>query len=1003
MRKAQSVLSVVILTATAFIASLPAAGADIAPHTPDNDNSADLATPITSGVTAAGDVARADDRYDFYKITALAGQTIKAVVNFSTSAADLRLDVYDPGGASVLPQQEVYGGGTIRGDTALAPINGTYYIRINCNANNQASYYNLTVTVADPPVLVPDVLVNGTISSPESRTDWYRVWLNGSTGGNAEGFWVNMTYRSNSGAYINKYFVDLLNYNGTHTYNSSSWFTTRTNVSGLASYTGWYYYRINFGSWNGGTGTSNYSLMNGRFMMNADSDNDFRNATAAPKNAHITGAVDKAFDHYDWYSYGVVTNDNIIVNVSRTSSAAYFNCTVYNSRMERVISDESTGGGMNPTRWINQTVPSAPADDTYYIAVILVGISSFGGVGDDPATMNYWINFSSPNHPPQIKSQFSPITINEDERHELNVHDYFTDPDGDSIKVKVTAPHVQGSYCQTTGMLQLFGAPNWYGNENAQVIAQDSQFQTAAIVNVTVLSVEDAPYLMKPIADVNMDQAKSFGPFDLNAFFFDNDTLYAPGDKLSFGVFANSSIWVNITSAGKVTLTAPVNFWGVVNMTFSATDLAGNIASGVCKVTVRHVNQPPLVKNEPPELLVDEDGSLVFDFSSVFWDPDGDPVTLTATQNMNIEVFTAPGDLNVTFRPKPDMSGFYENILLTAKDSSGTGSNYVVAKVTVVPVNDPPRITAFSPPGNVTLTEGEALDFSVAALDQESASAVNFNWFLDDVKVLSAATTFVFRTNYTSGGFHIVKVAVDDGELSTSRTWNVTVKNLNREPTKVAILTPRPGELVKEGAPVKFEGNATDPDDDALTYRWMEGLMELGKGRVFYTSLGIGMHKITLEVSDGNVTVKSPIVSISVKANSKPSIISFSPSDGKRFDKGKVVMFSAEAIDADNDVLSYCWTENGRVLSTTPTFSLPNLAMGRHRVTVTVSDGLATAENTVTIEVGEPRAGGLDTTMLLGIVAAVVVVAGLAAVVMMRRGRKPAAAQAPLKQIEVKW
>jgi hypothetical protein len=400
---------------------------------------------------------------------------------------------------------------------------------------------------------------------------------------------------------------------------------------------------------------------------------------------------------------------------------------------------------------------------------------------------------------------------------------------------------------------------------------------------------------------------------------------------------------------------------------------------------------------------VDEDSSLVFDFSSVFWDPDGDPVTLTATQNMNIDVFTAPGDLNVTFRPKPDMSGFYENILLTAKDSSGTGSTYVVAKVTVVPVNDPPRITAFSPPGNVTLTEGESLDFSVAALDQESASAVNFNWFLDDVKVLSAATTFVFRTNYTSGGFHIVKVAVDDGELSTSRTWNVTVKNLNREPTKVAILTPRPGELVKEGAPVKFEGNATDPDDDALTYRWMEGLMELGKGRVFYTSLGIGMHKITLEVSDGNVTVKSPIVSISVKANSKPSIISFSPSDGKRFDKGKVVMFSAEAIDADNDVLSYCWTENGRVLSTTPTFSLPNLAMGRHRVTVTVSDGLATAENTVTIEVGEPRAGGLDTTMLLGIVAAVVVVAGLAAVVMMRRGRKPAAAQAPLKQIEVKW
>ena len=696
----------------------------------------------------------------------------------------------------------------------------------------------------------------------------------------------------------------------------------------------------------------------------------------------------------------VASGDNLFVNVTQVGVRYIFNVSVFDSQLRYIAGDDSSPP---PNQWPyiyrNITAPSAVSDQQYY--VVVMAVTNY--YDDNDAIIPYWINFSTPNHPPQIKSQFSPVTVNEDERYTVNANDYFSDPDGDLLAVSVSAPHIQGSYCQTSGELQLFGAPNWYGNENAQVIAQDSQFQTTAFVNVTVLPVEDAPYLMKPMADVNMEQAKSFGPFDLNAFLFDNDTLYPQGDKLSFGVFANGSIWVNLTSGGKVTLTAPVNFWGAVNMTFTATDIAGNIASGVCKVTVRHVNQPPLVKNEPPELLVDEDGSLLFDFSSVFWDPDGDPVTLTATQNMNIEVFTAPGDLNVTFRPKPDMSGFYENILLTAKDSSGTGSNYVVAKVTVVPVNDPPRITAFSPPGNVTLTEGEALDFSVAALDQESASAVNFNWFLDDVKVLSAATTFVFRTNYTSGGFHIVKVAVDDGELTTARTWNVTVKNLNREPTKVAILTPRPGELVKEGAPVKFEGNATDPDDDPLTYRWLEGLMELGKGRVFYTSLGIGMHKITLEVSDGNVTVKSPIVSISVKANSKPSIISFSPSDGKRFDKGKVVMFSAEAIDADNDVLSYCWTENGRVLSTTPTFSLPNLAMGRHRVTVTVSDGLATAENTVTIEVGEPRAGGLDTTMLLGIVAAVVVVAGLAAVVMMRRGRKPAAAQAPLKQIEVKW
>ena len=1003
MGKLQSVLSIVLLTATAFAVLVPGAFASDGPRTPDNDNSTDLATLITSGVVTAGEVDRSgNDRYDYFKINANAGQTINSSVRFDNSQADVRIDVMTYGGQSILVQSEVSGGGTLRGDTGLVPMNGTFYIRINCNANNQASFYNLTVKVADPPVLVPGIQVSGYVASPESRTDWYRMWLEGSSGGQAEGGWIDMT-KTVSGASIYKSFVDLLNYNGTQVYNASTWNNNRNNVSGLASYTGWYYYRIYAGSYQGSTTSSGYTLSNGRFQMAADSDNDFLNATAAAKNARLSGTLDKAFDHYDWYSHKVLSNDNIIVNVSRTSSDAWFTVSVYNSRLERVITDDSTGG-YGSSYFLNQTVPAAPVDDTYYIAVMMVGISGYGGwLTDDPAAMTYWINFSSPNHPPQIKNQFNLLTIDEDQHYKVNVYDYFSDPDGDSLKVKVTAPHIQGLYCQTTGELQLFGAPNWYGNENAQVIAQDSQFQTAAIVNVTVVPVEDSPYLQKPIPDVNMDQAKSYGPMDLNAFFFDNDTLYPPGDKLSFGVFANGSLWVNITPAGKVTFTAPVSFWGTVNLTISATDNAGNIATGICKVVVRHVNQPPQVRNQPPEMLVNEDDTLLFDFSPVFWDPDGDPITLTATQNMNIEVLVIPGDLNISFRPKPDMSGFYENILLTAKDSSGLGDKYVIVKVTVVPVNDPPHITAFSPPGNVTLTEGDTLDFSVAATDPESLSAVNFAWYLDEQKVVSGATTYVFKTNYSSSGDHVVKVSVDDGELSTTMAWNVSVKNLNREPTKVSIVTPRPGDLLKEGAPAKFEGSATDPDEDTLSYRWMEGLVELGTGKTIYPVLNIGMHKINLEVTDGFATIKSPVVSVTVKANAKPTIVSFSPVDGKKFDKGKTVTFTAEAMDTDNDVLSYCWTESGRTLSTNATFTMSSLGTGKHRIQLTVSDGLAVVENTVTIEVVEPGAMGMDLTLILGVVAVVAVVAAVAAVVLMRRGRKARPAPAPLKPPDLQW
>ena len=986
----QSILCILLLTATALL--VPGGVASDGARTPDSNGDPATAVSITSGVPVDESVDRSDDTNDYYKMDALAGQTLRVSVAFANPDCDLRINAYNPFMRSIFQIGATEGGSSPRGDTGLCSANGTHYIRVYSNWG--ATAYTVNVTLADPPELVPGVQASGSLDWNDNRTNYYRIFLKGNQGGVTEAVWICAT-KTPSNQAMGKRVYDILNFNGTHEFNGSGSSSSRFNISAGATHWGWYYYRIyTYQS------AVSYTVDCGKYTVPCDGDSDYLNATAVAANAHVQGVVGRSFDHYDWYRCPVYAGDNLIVNVSQIGVRYIFNLSIFDSQLRYITGDDTTPPqGQYPYRFLNFTAPSAPADDQYYIAVMAV--SNYND--DNDAIIPYWINFSTPNHPPQIKSQFSPVTVDEDQRYKVNANDYFSDPDGDSLKVSVSAPHVLGEYCQTSGELQLFGATNWYGNENAQVIAKDTTFQTIAFVNVTVLPVEDSPYLVKPIADIVMNQAESFGPVDLAAHFFDNDTLYPPGDKLSFGVFANGSLWVNITAAGKATLTAPINFWGTVNLTFSATDKTGSIATGACKVTVRHVNQPPQVRNQPPPMEVNEDETLVFDFSPVFWDPDGDPVTLTATQNMNIEVLVNPGDLNVTFRPKPDMSGFFENIMLTAKDSDGAGNNYVVVKVTAVPVNDPPRITAFSPPGSVTLTEGDSLDFSLAATDPESLSAVNFTWYLDDQRVVSGATTYVLRTNYTSSGDHAVKVSVDDGELSTTMAWNVTVKNLNREPTKVSIVTPRPGDLIKEGAPVKFEGSATDPDEDTLSYRWMEGLLELGTGPEVYLVLAAGMHKINLEVSDGSATVKSPVVSITVKVNSKPIIVSFSPVDGKKFDKGKTVAFGAEAMDADNDALSYCWTESGSTLSTNASFSLSSLSPGKHRIQLTVSDGMAVVDNTVTIEVVEPGSAGLDLTLILGVVAVVAVVAAVAAVALMRRGRKARPAPAPLKPPDLQW
>jgi len=987
----QSVISMLLLLAAGML--VPGMVAADGARTPDSNNTPDEAVPVQSGVPVSDSVNQNDDPTDWYRIYALAGQTLTVNVSFGTSNCDLRVNAYTFYLSTIFGNiGEAQGGGNPRGDTGLCSVNGTYYIRIRSSGGSTT--YTANVTVGTPPTLTPGVISAGSLDWNAHRADYYRIWLNGNQGGQAEAVWIN-AQKSPQNQGLGKRFYDILNFNGSHEFNGSGSSSTRMNITAAATHSGWYYHRLyTYQS------AVSYTLECGKYTVPCDSDSDYLNATPVNPKSSQQGVVDKGFDHYDWYRCPVTAGTNMIVNVSQINVRYIFNVSVFDSKLNYIAGDDSyPPQNQWPYRYREIITPSAPVDDYYFVVVMAVSNNQ----NDDNVQIPYWINFTTPNRPPRIKAQFSPVTVDEDVQNKVNVADHFSDPDGDSLAVKVSAPHIQGSYCQTTGELSIFGAPNWYGNENAQVIAQDSQFQTVAIVNVTVLPVEDSPHLMKPLPDIVMDQARSYGPVDLNQHFFDNDTLYPPGDKLAFGVYANGSLWVDINAAGKVTFSAPVNFWGTVNLTFTATDLAGNIANGPCKVTVRHVNQAPLVRTQPPEQVVNEDESLLVDFSQYFWDPDGDPITLIVSQNMSIQVLTKAGDLNVTFRPEPDTSGYYENIKLTARDSSGTGENYVVVKVTVVAANDPPRITAFSPPGGVTLKEGDGMDFSVAATDPESASAINYTWYLDGVQVLAHATTYPYRSDFASAGEHVVKVSVDDGELATTMEWRLTVENVNRDPTKLTIVSPRPGETFKEGAAIRFEANATDPDGDELSYRWMEGLMEFGSGRSTLARLGVGIHKISLEVSDGNATIKSGVVSIEVKANSRPSIIAFSPPDGKRVEKGKTIMFSAEAIDADNDALSYCWTEGGKVIGTGQSFSLSTLSVGKHRITVTVSDGLVTAENTVTIEVTAPAEKGTDPMMLAVIAVAIGAAAAVAGLVMMMRGKKREAAPAVRQQPELKW
>ncbi len=669
-------------------------------------------------------------------------------------------------------------------------------------------------------------------------------------------------------------------------------------------------------------------------------------------------------------------------------------------RLERDGQTFTAYHSTDDSNWTFGWSESVALNDSVSIGLIIAD----GNANADYAGDFDYFRVGPPNHVPTITDPFTPVSVNEDERIGIGLAEHLSDPDGDVLTFKVTdSTHIQGAFNATLNDLEVWGAPNWFGAEFANIEATDRLGASIkAQIRVTVVSMPDAPYLMKPLPNITVPQAGVNSTTNLSKCFFDNDTLFGGSDSLNYSVSGSGPLHVDISPAGIVTVTAPIDFWGQVDLTFTATDRTGLSASGSATVTVTHVNQAPQVRVSPPDTAVNEDDSVTVNLGPVFWDPDGDAMTVEAAGNTQIAVSVL--GMNVTFTPAPDASGFRETITLRSRDSKGLASGGVTINVTVISVNDPPKITSFSPPGNVTLQENDALDFSVAAADAESGAGVTYAWFVDDSPATTGVTGFSYRTNYSSAGEHTVKVVVSDGELSTTVSWAVTVKNQNREPSRATIISPKPGAVIKEGVSIQFEGDATDPDGDDLLFAWVEGLVELGTGRNFSVILPAGIHKILLEVSDGTATARSSLVSITVKANTRPSILSVEPSKGKKFTKGTNIPVTAEVIDADGDQLTFCWTESGRVIGTSQSFSLTGLSVGKHRIQLVVSDGTAVAQSTADFEVTEPAAAApADLTMYMfaGLFVALVVVVAIA--ILARGKKKEPVKPAEFKQPDLKW
>jgi len=200
-------------------------------------------------------------------------------------------------------------------------------------------------------------------------------------------------------------------------------------------------------------------------------------------------------------------------------------------------------------------------------------------------------------------------------------------------------------------------------------------------------------------------------------------------------------------------------------------------------------------------------------------------------------------------------------------------------------------------------------------VDEGQEISINPSYTDSDGDTVRFSYSGFMNTNYKIAGFddagkHIVKVIGTDGIHTQTKFVNVKVNNINRKPSFKMI----ENALIVEGSELKFELNAFDPENDALTYS--DSGLPIGaslKDNLFSWKPGFDVVEGTKKefsvkflAFDGKDKSEHKVKITVVNKNQVPEILS--SSDNLVVYKGQATLFEVEAVDGDGDELRYEWS-----------------------------------------------------------------------------------------------
>ena len=351
----------------------------------------------------------------------------------------------------------------------------------------------------------------------------------------------------------------------------------------------------------------------------------------------------------------------------------------------------------------------------------------------------------------------------------INVLTNDTDPDSDPLTITAVTQGSNGSVTFDAGSVSYTPNANFHGNDSFTYTIDDGNAETdTATVFVTVTPVQDAPDAVNDFANVNEDS----GPNVINVLTNDTDV---DGDALTVsGVTQGAHGSVTFT-AGSVSYTPAVNYFGNDSFTYSIADGHGGNDTASVFVTVSNVNDAPSAANDA--YAMNQDTTLNVAAPGVLGndsDVDGDSLSAALVSGPAHGTLALQPNGSFAYTPNAGYAGT-DSFTYTAHDASA-GSNTATVTIQIADTQ-PPVINASVAVGTLWSPNNKLTDvgLTVTATDNSGSATTTVTVYSDeDDGATSDASGMLLlraeRSGTGDGRFYLIKVTATDPYGNTSST-----------------------------------------------------------------------------------------------------------------------------------------------------------------------------------------------------------------------------------------